>query len=197
MNGPDDTNDDSAGADLDDILRRLGRDATSTEQLLPLVYAELRDMADRLMLGEKADHTLQPTALVHEAFLRLTASRNVGEQGRLHFLKAAAVTMRRVLVDHARARRAAKRGGDWQRITLSGLDPARADDATDDIDLLRLDELLAELEELDPRQARIVELRFFGDLTGKEIAEVLDISRQTVVRELAMARAWLKRGLGA
>ena len=173
--------------------RLLGNEKLGTPEQMERMYVEMRAMADRMMQSERVHHTLQPTALVHEAFLRLADARNLDGKGRLHFLEAAAVTMRRVLIDHARGRDAAKRGGAWQRVTLNGID--ENDEAEREIDLVRLEELLVELEELDPRQARIVELRFFGDLTGQEIADLLDVSRPTVVRELAMARAWLRRGL--
>ena len=184
--GPDEAN---------EIERLLASGERNTERLLELVYADLRGMAERMMGKEREGHTLQPTALVHEAFLRLADSHQAGEKGRLHYLEAAAVTMRRVLVDHARARNAEKRGGSWQRVTLSGVDSDGGPEA--EFDLERLDGLLQELEQLDPRQARIVELRFFADLTGQEIADLLGISRPTVVRELTMARAWLRRGLGS
>ena len=171
----------------------LSSEADRTSDLMTFVYSELRKLAESMMRSERRHHTLQATALVHEAFLRLVDSRKVGEMGRLRFLEAAAVTMRRVLVDHARGRDAAKRGGEWQRITLQGVDVS--DSETEDIDLVQLDESLEKLAALDERQARIVELRFFAGLTGEEIAELLGISRPTVVRELAMARAWLRKEL--
>jgi RNA polymerase sigma factor (TIGR02999 family) len=176
-----------------DIEHWLAHGEAGSAAVMERLYAELRRMAERLMRGERAHHTLQPTALVHEAFLRLADAQQAGQAGRLEFLQAAAVSMRRVLVDHARARNASKRGGGWERITLQGV--ALDDEGGGDVDLQRLDELLVELESLDPRQARIVELRFFGDMTGQEIADVLGVSRPTVVRELAMARAWLRRQL--
>jgi RNA polymerase sigma factor (TIGR02999 family) len=159
---------------------------------MELLYAELREMADRLMKRENGDHTLQPTALVHEAFLRLVNAEKVGEQGRLHFLDAAAVTMRRVLVDHARAVAAAKRGGGEhrQRITLGAvIEPGGGTD----VGILSLHTALEELSKLDERQGKIVELRFFGGMSGEQIAEHLGVSRNTVVRELTLARAWLRR----
>ena len=156
---------------------------------MDMLYAELRAMADRLMRRERGDHTLQPTALVHEAFLRLVDAEQVGERGQLHFLDAAAVTMRRVLVDHARRVGAAKRGGDRRdRVTLSAVEGGDPD-----VDLLALHVALEEFAELDERQAKIVELRFFGGMSGEQIAEHLGTSRSTVVRELTLARAWLRR----
>ena len=199
----------------------LSSEADRTSDLMTFVYSELRKLAESMMRSERRHHTLQATALVHEAYLRLVdqddlawdgrshffaaaaeamrrilveaARRRKSQMGRLRFLEAAAVTMRRVLVDHARGRDAAKRGGEWQRITLQGVDVS--DSETEDIDLVQLDESLEKLAALDERQARIVELRFFAGLTGEEIAELLGISRPTVVRELAMARAWLRKEL--
>lgn len=164
----------------------------TTQALMERLYGDVRAIADRIMAGERAHHTLQPTALAHEAFLRLADAREAGAHGRLHFLQAAAVTMRRILVDHARARKTDKRGGAWSRVTLAGIDDAGG---RDDVDVLALHERLQELATLDERQARIVELRFFGGMTGQEIADALDLSRQTVTRELSMARAWLRHRL--
>ena len=178
--------------DFNQILSQIGAGERASSQLMDLLYAELRAMADRLMKRERNDHTLQPTALVHEAFLRLVNAEKVGQQGQLQFLDAAAVTMRRVLVDHARAVGAEKRGGrePRDRITLDGI--GESDNETD-VDILALDEALGDLSELDERQAKIVELRFFGGMSGKQIAEHFGVSRNTVVRELTFARAWLRR----
>ena len=184
-------------ASEDEIERLVGRLAEpqgSTAELGDL-YDELRALAAKLMRSERAAHTLQATALVHEAYVRLAGSRNLVGADRLRFLDAAAVAMRRVLVDHARKSKAAKRGGAWERVTLQGV---VADEGEEEgIDLLALQESLAELEELDPRAAKIVELRFFAGLTGQEIATHLDVSRNTVVRELTHARAWLARRIEA
>ena len=170
----------------------MGFAGETSSELLSRIYGELRLVADRLMNNERDNHTLQPTALVHEAFLRLGG----GEQlDRLTYLATAAQVMRRVLIDHARGRNAEKRGGAWKRITLQGL-PEEAPDGGE-IDVLQLDAALADLTELDPRQARIVELRFFSGMTGHEIAEHLGVSRNTVVRELAHSRAWLQRALSS
>ncbi|MFT4540576.1 MAG: RNA polymerase sigma-70 factor (ECF subfamily) [Planctomycetota bacterium] len=175
------------------ILNRLDADKIGTDELMKRVYSELRSIADRMMSRERAHHTLQPTALVHEAFLRLVDSTNLQEMDRLQYFAAAAKAMRRVLVDHARGRDAQKRGGAWNRITLQGL---TGDDVLEgEIDLLQLNNAIESLTKLDPRQAEIVELRFFSGMTGKEISEHMGISRNTVVRELTHSRAWLQRAL--
>lgn len=159
------------------------------------LYAELHRIARELMSRERSGHTLQATALVHEAFLRLDPARNLDAKDQRELTEAAAVTMRRVLVDHARRLRADKRGGEWSRVTLQGLVHDLANSG--ELDVLALEEALGEFEKLDPRAAKILELRFFGGLGGEEIAEHLGVSRSTVVRELSLARAWLKRALGA
>jgi len=168
-----------------------GGDQRALERLIPLVYRELRKLAASYLRGERSDHTLQPTALVHEAYLRLVDQRGVDWRNRAHFFGIAARMMRRVLVDHARRRLAAKRDGAAYRISGSGdpIEPER------DPDVLALDLALDGLEALDPRQARIVELRFFGGLTVEETAEVTGISTATVKREWQTARAWLAREL--
>lgn len=159
------------------------------------LYAELHRIARELMSRERSGHTLQATALVHEAFLRLDPARNLAAKDQRELTEAAAVTMRRVLVDHARRSKAEKRGGDWSRVTMQGLVHDLA--TSEELDVLALEDALGEFERLDPRAAKILELRFFGGLGGDEIADHLDISRSTVVRELSLARAWLKRALGA
>lgn len=156
-------------------------------QLLPLVYEELRLLAARYLRGERADHTLQPTALVHEAFLRLVATE-VDWKDRSHFLAVAARGMRRVLVDHARARRAAKRGGDRIRTTL----PADLAADAPGVDLLALDEALLRLAERDPRTVQALELHYFAGLSYEETAKVLGVSPATVHRDLRLAKAWLQ-----
>ncbi len=168
----------------------LGSEDSSGVDVMTRVYRELRAVADRMMSGERPDHTLQPTALVHEAFLRLGDGSSMD---RLAYLATAARVMRRVLIDHARGRNADKRGGQWKRVTMQGVRDGVGDKM--EVDLLRLDEALADLAKLDPRQAQIVELRFFSGMTGQEIADHLEISRTTVVRELTMSRAWLQRAL--
>ena len=184
--------------DFNVILSQIGAGERASPRLMELLYTELHTMANRLMQHERGSHTLQPTALVHEAFLRLVDAHRVGDKAHLHFLDAAAVTMRRVLVDHARVTRAQKRGGGAQRnrVTLRGIADDGADDhGLEDVDIAALDAALAELGQLDERHARIVELRFFGGMSGEQIAEHLGISRSTVVRDLAFSRAWLQRRL--
>jgi len=175
--------------------------------LLPLVYEELRAMAARHLRGERAAHTLQRTALVHEAFLRLVDQRQVNWQGRSQFFGLASQMMRRILVDHARRRLAQKRGGALQHVALDELalgaeDGAGVVDAlalTDDprVDLGAIDAALKRLEAMDAQQGKLVELRFFGGLSISETAEVLGVSPATVKREWAVARAWLQRELAS
>lgn len=185
-----------AAEDSGEIRTWLDGCAGNTGELMARVYDELRATADRLMGDERAEHTLQPTALVHEAFLRLAGSDAPVPTNRAEYLALAAVAMRRILIDHARARGAEKRGGRWKRVTMQGLgEEGPASAGADELDLVQLDEALKTLSALDPRQARIVELRFFGGMTGHEIAEHLGVSRNTVVRELSLSRAWLQREL--
>jgi RNA polymerase sigma factor (TIGR02999 family) len=169
-------------------------DATALERLLPLVYADLRRIAARQLRSERPDHTLSATAVVHEAYVRLVGQRQVRIEDRTAFFAAAATQMRRILVDHARRRSAAKRGGHEVRVTL---DEEIAAGAERDLDLLALDQALEELAAVDPRVARIVELRFFGGLSLDDTAVAMDLSRRTVVREWALARGWLHQRLEA
>lgn len=165
-------------------------------RLMPLVYDQLHRVAAARFQRERGNHTLQPTALVHEAYLRLVDQRRVRWQNRAHFIGVAAQLMRRILIDHARGHRAAKRGGAPGRFTLANIDelPAVQRPAEPcEIDVLALDEALARLTALDAQQGRIVELRFFGGLTVEETAEVLGISPTTVKREWRLAKAWLHR----
>lgn len=165
---------------------------------MPAVYAELHRQAERAMGREDAQHTLQATALVHEAYLRLVDQRRVKWQNRAQFFGVAAQVMRRILVDHARRHHAAKRGGGIQEITLHGDDADVAAPRTDDaVDVLALNTALEGLAALDPKQARLVELRYFGGLSIEETAESLGVSPATVKREWATARAWLRRELSA
>ncbi len=157
--------------------------------LIPQVYGELRRLAARYMRAERGNHTLQPTALVNEAYARLVQQPQVPWQSRTHFFATASQLMRHILVDHARKRAAAKRGGLQRQVTLSEAD-LRSQNRT--IDVLVLHEALEHLAQLDPRQARIVELHFFGGLTFPEISLVLDVPERTVSRNWSMARAWLK-----
>ena len=171
-------------------LRHGNRDAES--RLMPLVYTELRRLAGRYMRGERPGHTLQATALVHEAYLRLVGQKDVDWQNRAHFFGVAANLMRRILVDHARTKLAKKRGGDDQRVSL---DEAMLVQSKAHPQLLALDEALDRLAKRDPRQARVVDLRYFGGLNDEETAEVLGISVRTVKRDWNVARAWLYQQL--
>jgi RNA polymerase sigma factor (TIGR02999 family) len=157
-----------------------------------LVYDELRRLARGYLRRERFDHTLQPTALVNEAFLRLINQSLVKWQNRAHFFGIAARLMRQVLVNHAEARQAAKRGGEARRVSLNDVDHFVEEQ---EVDLVALNEALKRLERIDPSQGQIVELRFFSGLTIEEIAEVMDISPATVKREWVTARAWLRREL--
>jgi RNA polymerase sigma-70 factor, ECF subfamily len=161
-------------------------------QLMPLVYEELRQLARRQMRHERSDHTLQGTALVHEAYFRLVHQRERTWQNRTHFIRIAAQVMRRLLIDHARARRAAKREGELQRVPLE--EPLLLTAEQSD-ELLALDEALERLAQFDARQSRVVELRFFGGLTVEETAEALGIAPKTVKRDWSVARAWLYRAV--
>jgi RNA polymerase sigma factor (TIGR02999 family) len=174
------------------LIRYSSGDAAALDVLLPAVYEELRQLAAAKLRHERPDHTLQPTALAHEAFLRLVNQREVTWQNRAHFLGLAAQAMRRILADHARRHKAEKRGGDAVRVTIDGADvPAPTSNVMAD----ELDVALEDLARLEPRHARIVELRFFGGLTIEETAEVVGVSPATVKRDWMIARAWLYREL--
>lgn len=162
------------------------------DNLMPIVYEELRRQAARYLQRERGDHTLQTTALVHEAYVRLIDQVNVRWQNRAHFYAIAAEMMRRILVDHARRRHAAKRGGDAVKVTL---DEAVNAAGERDLDLIAVDEALTKLAALDQQQARVVEMRFFGGLNVDETAEVLGISERTVKRDWSVAKAWIRREL--
>lgn len=163
------------------------------ENLVPLVYQDLRRIAAGYMQREPAGHALQPTALVHEAYVRLIDQRQVKWRNRAHFFGVAAGMMRRILVDQARVRLAEKRGGKWERVTLVGDEVAT--EGPDAVDVLALHEALERLASFDPRQERIVELRYFAGLTIEEAAEVVGISAASVVREWTIAKAWLRADL--
>lgn len=175
------------------LLALSAGDAEALNKLTPLVYPELRRLAARALRGERSGHTLDTTALVHEAYLRLVDRREVQWQHRAQFFGLAAQIMRRILVDHARRRTAAKRAIRGRQITLVGPVTATGQHT---VDLTDLDEGLHRLAAFDPRPCRIVELRFFGGLTIEETAEVLGISPATVKREWAVAKAWLRRDIG-
>jgi len=165
------------------------------DRLVPAVYDDLRRIAAGYMRREPAGHPLQPTALVSEAYLRLIDQRRVKWRNRAHFFGVAAGMMRRILVDYARRRRAERRGGDWERLTLTGLDLAAHEQCP--IDVLALHDALERLAGFDPQQARIVELRYFAGLTIDEAAEAAGVSAATVEREWTIAKAWLRANLSA
>lgn len=168
-------------------------DQAALEKLMPLVYNELRRLASNYLRRERASHTLQPTALVNEAYLKLIDQRNAQWQNRAHFFGISAQLMRRILVDHARQHQAVKRGGsNQQRLSITSAEEIAQQPA---VDLLALNEALDELTLMDPQQSQIVELKFFGGLSIDETAEVLGISHATVERDWKMARAWLRRQL--
>jgi RNA polymerase sigma factor (TIGR02999 family) len=176
---------------VSNLLRAWGRgDAQAGDDLLPLVYRELRRRAAGYLRDERRDHTLQPTALVHEAYIRLVGQERVTWQNRAHFFGMAAQMMRRILVDHARAHRAAKRPRTAFKVAM---DDRLGATQPRDFDLLALDEALTDLTKMDERMGRIVELRYFGGLSEQEVAEVLSMSRSTVTREWQTARTWLYR----
>jgi len=187
--------------DRDKLLPLLARardgDLSATESLLPLVYNELRSVAGKLFRGERGDHTLQPTALVHEAFVKMIGTAKEYD-GRRHFMAIAAKAMRQVLADHARARRSAKRGGQFHRIDLAVSDSTSSSSSTDlnrDVEVVALDDALTELEKRHARAAEVVELRFFAGFTVEEVIETLDVSRSTVEADWRAARAWLRSRL--
>jgi RNA polymerase sigma factor (TIGR02999 family) len=183
---------------MGDITRLLDRwaegDDRAFEALVPMVYVELRRLADHYLRQERGDHTLQPTALVHEAYLRLVGTCDMRLQNRAHFYGAAAQAMRRILVDYSRQRRAAKRGGPTRNVVP--FDEAIDTPAGQPVDLLALDEALTALERISPDRARVVELRFFGGLSVEDTAEQLGVAPATVKRHWAFARAWLFHQLG-
>jgi RNA polymerase sigma-70 factor (ECF subfamily) len=175
------------------LLRRWSKgDAKALEQLMPLVYEELHRIAQSYLRRERREHTLQPTALVNELYLKFFDQHSMSWQNRAQFFGVAAQLMRRILVDHARAHYSTKRGGDRYCVSLKNI-PAFG--TQPDADLLALHDVLSRLEEIDPPQARIVELRFFGGLTIKETAEVMQISHATVEREWRIAKAFMKKEL--
>ncbi len=181
-----------------EVTRLLARwragDPGAREELVPLVYSELRRLAQRHLRRERRGHTLEPTALVHEVYLKLVDRDHPQWRDRIHFYAVAAQLMRRILVDHARERAAAKRGGGALKVSL---DEARDQAEEKAADLVALDDALEELSRLDPRKGRIIELRYFGGLTIDETAEVLAVSAPTVVSETRLARAWLFRAMAA
>lgn len=177
-----------------DLAAGEGDSAVVSERLYGAVYEELRVLAQRLMRGERVSHTLQPTALVHEAYLKLVDGARSGWDSRAHFFGTAARAMRQVLVDHARKHRASKRGGELQRVTL---DEALAGPGQLDFEILALNEALEKLARHDERMARVIELRIFAGMSAKETAHILGVSKRTVDEDWRMARMWLARELTA
>lgn len=183
----------SKSQEVSQLLRAWGDgDQTALDHLMPLVYDELRRMARRYMNQQPTNHTLQTTALIHEAYLRLVGQEEPAWENRAHFFGVAAQAMRHVLVDYARARHAAKRGGAARLVSLEEAAFVSAERAAE---LIALDDALAELAQLAPRQSQVVELRYFGGLSVAETAEVLRISTDTVTRDWQQAKAWLYRAL--
>ena len=175
------------------LLRQIGDgDERAIDELFRLVYTELRGLAQHHFNDQPARHTLQPTALIHEAYLRMVRADDLQVEDRSHFFALASRVMRQLLVDHCRRRRSQKRGGDWGQITLEGI----AGDSRDlALEVIALDEALSHLTSLDERKAKVVELRYFGGLSNEEIATSLEVSTRTVESDWAFARAWLKREL--
>ena len=184
---------DTAPPDVTDLLRSWSAgDRAAEDRLLEAVYRELKRMAGGLMRSERADHTLQPTALVNEAYLRMVDQRRVHWQNRVQFFSIAARMMRRILVNHAVGRQRDKRGGGWTRIALEGMEPGVAGP---DVDVIQVDQALSRLKAEDPDKARIVELRYFGGLSINEVAAAVGCSPATVSRHWRLAKAWLFREL--
>jgi RNA polymerase sigma-70 factor, ECF subfamily len=179
-----------------DVTLLLGKinsgDSSAPDELLPLVYSELRKLAGGYLQNERSDHTLQPTALVHEAYIRLVDWQNTNWENRSHFFAVAAQVMRHILVDHARKKKAEINGGNLQKMAL---DEAISFSKQTEIDLVDLDDALKDLEKLDERQSKIIELRFFAGLTIEETAHALNVSTMTVSRDWNFAKAWLYRRL--
>ena len=194
---PADPDEKGSHSEVSRILSRLaaGEPGASPDELLPLVYGELRRLARGYLARERRGHSLQATELVHEAYLRLVGPSPASFEGRPHFFAAGARAMRQLLIEHARRRGRAKRGGDWQRVTLDGAAAPLLGRDLDADELLILDDALERLGEHDARQARIVELRFFAGLNVAEVAQLLEVSKRTVETDWAHARAWLKRQL--
>lgn len=187
-------------ADITGILLEITERPGAAERLMPLVYEELRALAGSFFALQPADHTLQPTALVHEAYLRLVGQTQVEWSGRAHFFAVAAKAMRQILVNHAEARNAQKRGGRHDRVSLSEVVEIAAGPSASqpdrEVDMVALHEALSRLTSLEEQQARIVELRYFGGMTVDEVAHVLNVSTSTIEKDWRMAKLWLMRELG-
>lgn len=167
----------------------------AADKLLEVVYDDCRRLAASYLKKENAGHTLQPTALAHEVYMRLIEQERVSWKGRTHFLAIAAQAMRRLLIDHARGRDRLKRGGGWQRVQMDGPAEPGAQQKSTEVDIEKLDRVLKELAELDERQAKVVEMRFLAGMTVEEVAEALGVSKRTVEGDWTMARAWLRKQL--
>jgi len=184
------------GGEVTSLLRRFGEgDPRAMDQLLPFLYQELHSLARNAMRGRSVHRTLQPTALVHEAYLRLVGTESKDWESRRHFLSVASMAMRQLLTDYARSRDAQKRGGDHERVELGTSEQPAS--GNQELDLSALDDALARLQKLNPRQARIVELRYLTGLSLEETAQVLEVSTRTVSLDWQMAKAWLQRELEA
>jgi RNA polymerase sigma factor (TIGR02999 family) len=189
-----------AQTEVTGLLSQIEQRPDAASRLMPLVYGELKALAASWFAAQPGGHTLQPTALVHEAYLRMVGHTQMGWSGRAHFFAVAAKAMRQILVNHAEARNAQKRGGHLDRVTLSDLvdsTPGGTRPPDREVDASALHEALSRLEALDERQARIVELRYFGGLNVNEVAHVLDVSSSTVEKDWRMAKLWLVRELGS
>jgi RNA polymerase sigma factor (TIGR02999 family) len=190
--------DTTAQTEVTRVLHAIAQgDARAPAELLPLVYDELRRLAAARMAHEPAGHTLQPTALVHEAYLRLVKEEAAEWKGRAHFFAAAAEAMRRILIERARRRGRVKHGGGHAHVRVEDFEPGGSKGSPEDIDLLVLDETLERLKKQDPRLERVVTLRFFGGLSVEQTAEVLEVSERTVKRDWEFARAWLFREMAS
>lgn len=196
MNDSDDASQPEPISEVSLYLRELGEgDSTAIDRLLPHIYTELRNLARGIMRRRGRHQTLQPTVLVHEAYVKLLGSEDRNWKNKRHFLSVATLAMRQLLTDYARARDADKRGGDLHRVDLNSGIRADADGDGDEFDVAALDRALTKLQRLHPRQARIVELRYLTGLTLEETAEVLEVSTRTVSLDWNMAQAWLQREL--
>jgi len=167
-------------------------DTTALRELLPLLYDELRELANKHLHKERPNHTLQPTEILHELYFKIVDLKEIQWQGRAHFFAMASRTIRRILIDHARARDAKRRGGKLQKVSLDGLE---IEGGQKGVDILALDEVLDDFAQEFPREAKLVELRFYGGLKIKEAAEVLQISERTAANDWVLAKAWLAREL--
>lgn len=174
---------------------RIVKNKDAADKLLEVVYDDCRRLAASYLKKENAGHTLQPTALAHEVYMRLIEQEKVSWKGRTHFLAIAAQAMRRLLIDHARGRDRLKRGGGWQRVQIDGAHEPGVEPKSTEVDVEKLDSVLKELAELDERQAKVVEMRFLAGMTVEEVSEALGVSKRTVEGDWTMARAWLRKRL--